>query len=808
MLKNYFKIAVRNLVKHKIYSVINISGLAIGITCCLLILFYVFYELSYDRFYKNADRIFRINTDLKFGATELALPVCSDMMGPILKRDYPQVEEYTRIYNINDNVYMKKGNQFYNERRMACVDSTFFKVFSFPVLYGSTKDALSEPNSVVITKSMAEKYFGTDDAVGKYLETNIYGNTLFKVTAVIKDMPDNSHFQFDFLFPMKKLDYEWGNFISSNFHTYLLLKKGTNYKKFEKKFEEYNDRYALPYAKKILHIKSKEEFYNAGNKIENSLIPLTDIHLYSKRVQELSPSGNIEYVYILSAVAFFILIIACINFMNLTTAASANRTKEVGIRKVLGTERRSLIFQFLTESVLMASIAVIIALAIAYDILPFFNNIVGKRLDVKALSSVSALLFLLLLPLIVGVIAGGYPAFFLSRHMPGEILKGKISRGSKSGILRNGLVIFQFAASIILIAGTMIIYRQLNYIHNKNLGFQKDQILIINNSFMLGNNVNVFKNEMLNVPGVISGTVSNFLPIPSERNFSAFFTQAAMISKSGLTMQRWKIDDGYLKTLGMKLVEGRNFSDKLITDSSSIILNETAVKQLGFRDPLNKNIYNWVAGGQVKKYTVIGVVKDFNFESLHQQIGPLCFVLERSPNLISFKVNAARIPFILNEAESKWKKMAPEMPFSYKFLDDSFNEVYKNEKQTGIIALLFSSIAIFIACLGLFGLATFLIEQKTKEIGIRKVLGASMPSIFFMLSKEFLKWIVIANIVALPVAYYFMNKWLQDFAYRININIWVFVFAGGITIIIALVTISFKTLKAAGSNPVKSLRYE
>ncbi len=808
MLKNYLKIAVRNLLRHKMYSVINISGLTIGITCCLLILSYIFFELSYDRFHKNAGRIFRINTDLKFGTTELALPVCSDMMGPILKRDYPQVEEYTRIYNITDNVYVKKGNQFINERRMACVDSTFFKVFSFAKIYGDLNTALNDPNSVVITKSVAEKYFGTDNAVGKYLQTNVYGNTLFKVTAVIKDMPENSHIRFDFLFPMKKLDYEWGNFVSSNFHTYLLLKKGTDYKEFEKKFDDYNNRYALPYAKKVLHIQSKEEFIKAGNKIENSLIPLTDIHLYSKRIQELRPSGNIEYVYILSAVALFILLIACINFMNLTTAASSNRTREVGIRKVLGTGRKNLIFQFLTESILMALIAVIIAAALAYDVLPEFNNLTGQKLDVNVLPSVPVLLFLLILPVLVGLIAGSYPSFFLSRYMPGEILKGRISCGSKSGILRSALVIFQFAASIILITATIIIYKQLNYIHNKNLGFQKDHVLIINDAFMLGNNVDVFKNEMLTMPGVVSGTVSNFLPVPSERNFSAFFTQAAMISESGLTMQRWRIDDGYFKTLGIKLIKGRNFSNKFITDSSSIILNETAVKQLGFKDPLNTSIYNWVAHGRVKKYTVIGVVKDFNFESLHQDIGPLCFVYERSPNLVSFKVNAARIPFIINEAGSIWKKMASEMPFSYRFLDDSFNEVYKNEKQIGLIALSFSLLAILIACLGLFGLATFLIEQKTKEIGIRKVLGASITSLLFMLSEEFLKWILIANIIAIPVAYYFMNNWLNDFAYRININVWIFVFAGGIAVAIALTTISVKAIKAASANPVKSLRYE
>ncbi len=808
MLKNYFKVAVRNIFRHKMYSLINVSGLTIGITCCLLILFYIFYELSYDKFHKNADRIFRINTYLKFGATELKIPVTADMMGYLLKKDYPQIEEFTRIYNFAGNKLVKKGNQYYDEQKIAYVDSTFFKVFTYSFLYGSKTKVLCEPNTVVITKSIAEKYFGSDDAVGKIIQTKDDGGTVYKITAVIQDMPDNSHFNFDFLFPMMNLHYDWGNLVSSNFHTYLLLRKGIDYKKFEKHFAEYRKRYEFPYAKKYLQIQSIEEFEKAGNKIEHSLIPVTDIHLYSKRAQEMSPSGNIEYIYILSAVALFILLIACINFMNLTTAGSANRAREVGIRKVLGTERKSIIFQFLSESILISTIAVAIAVVIAFDGLPLFNNLVHKKIDFNVLSSVPFVLFILILPILVGLIAGSYPAFYLSKFMPGEIIKGRISRGSKSGGLRSTLVIFQFTASIILIIGTIIIYKQLNYIQNKNLGYQKDQVLIINDSYMLGNNVNAFKNEMLKVPGVISGTISGFLPVPSQRNFSAFYTGAASVSESGLTMQRWKIDDNYLKTLGIKLIEGRNFSPEFGGDSASVILNETAVKQLDYINPVGKILNTWVNGGRIKKYSIIGVVKDFNFESLHQDIGPLCFVLERSTRLISFKVSAAQIPFILGQAEHKWKSMASGMPFGYRFMDDSFNEVYKNEKQIGLIALSFSVLAILIACLGLFGLATFLIEQKTKEIGIRKVLGASMLSLLFMLSKEFLKWILIANVIAVPVAFYFMNNWLKDFAYRINISWWVFVFAGAIALMIALATVSFKAIRAANANPVKSLRYE
>ena len=769
---------------------------------------YIQNELSYDRFNKNADRIFRINTDLKFGATELAIPVCSDMMGPLLKQDYPQVEEYTRIYNFGGKKMVRKGNNFYTEQKIAFVDSTFFKVFTFQVLFGKTDKILNEPNTVVITETIAQKYFNTADAVGRYIETDDNGRTLYKVTAVIKDMPENSHFKFDFLFPMQNLNYDWGNFVSSNFHTYLLLKEGVNYKEFEKNFSIYNDKYVFPYAKKHIQVNSKEEFEKAGNKIEYSLIPITDIHLYSKRSQEMSPTGNIQYVYIFSAVALFILLIACINFMNLTTARSANRAREVGIRKVLGTERKSLIYQFLTESTLTSFIAVILAVVIVYHVLTFFNNISGKELHANNLFSSSILYFMILLPIIIGLMAGSYPSFFLSRFSPVEIIKGKLSKGSKGGRLRSVLVVFQFASSIILITGTIIIYNQLNFIQNKNLGYQKDQVLIVDDVYNLGKNIDAFKNEMLKINGVTSGTISGFLPVPSARNFSAFYNKAEMVSESGFTMQRWKIDYDYFKTLGIKLIKGRNFSPGFGTDSLSIIINETAARQLGYKNPLNEKLFTWVGGGRLVSYNIIGVVKDFHFESFHQDIGPLCFVHENNYDLAAFKINAVQSQNILKEAEVIWKQMASGMPFSFRFMDDSFNEFYKAEKQVGIIALSFSILAILVACLGLFGLATFLAEQKTKEIGVRKVLGASILSILLMLSKEFLKWIVIANIIAWPVAYYLMHKWLQEFAYKVEIGWWIFGLSGVIAIIIALLTVSIQAVKAATANPVESLRYE
>ena len=608
------------------------------------------------------------------------------------------------------------------------------------------------------------------------------------------------------IFPMHNLNYDWGNYVSSNFHTYFLLQPGISPKDFSNEFDEYNDKYAFPFAKKYMNIESRAAFTKAGNRLEYSLMPIRDIHLYSKLSQEMRPTGTIEYVYIFSAIALFILIIACVNFMNLTTAHSANRAKEVGIRKVLGTERKNLISQFLIESTLMVFLSVLLAVLFTIFLLPYFNVISGKELKINVIFSYPFILLLLALPVIVGIAAGSYPSFFLSRFMPSEIIKGKLSTGSKSGKLRNALVVFQFTASIVLISGTLIVYNQLNFIQNKNLGYQKNQLLIINRTYSL-NNVEAFKNEILNIPGVSSATISGFLPIPSNRNFTGFFTDASMGSDKGLTMQKWRIDYDYLNTIGIELKTGRNFSRDYRTDTASVILNEKAIKQLGFTNPIGKTVYILDQNG-INGYNIIGVVKDFHFESMRQDIGGLCFVLGLNVDNITLKINAANTSTILQKIENLWKDNTIGLQFSYKFMDESFNQVYSAEQRIGQISFSFSLVAIVIACLGLLGLATFLAEQKTKEIGIRKILGASVPSLLFMMLKEFIKWILIANLIALPISYYFMNKWLQDYAYRIDISWWIFILTACFSIIIAITTVSYQAVKAALSNPVNSLRYE
>ena len=802
-------IAWRNLRKNKVFSIINITGLAIGLSCFLLIALFVLDELSFDKYNDKADRIYRINASLRFGGSDLNFPLTADPMGQVLKKDYPEVEDYVRLYNSNGSKLIKKGDQFINEFNLVHADSTLFNVFTLPAIEGDTKTALNAPNTVVITEKMANKYFGTVHAVGKTLETNDNTKTLYKVTAVIKDVPRNSHFNFDFFFSMKNVDYNWNQFTSHNFHTYLLLKKGTDYKAFEKNFDQYIDKYVLPEIQQFVHIKSMSEFKKAGNKMEYSLIPLTQIHLYSDRQFEFLPPGSIQYVYIFSAVALFILLIACINFMNLTTARSANRAKEVGIRKVLGTERKELIMQFLTESTLMVFISTVIAIGIAYIVLPLFNSVADKSMTIQSLFSPVILSLLIVLPFAVGLLAGSYPAFFLSAFKPIEVLKGKIKLG-KSGSLRSVLVVVQFTASIILIIGTIVIYRQLHYIQTRNIGFNKDQVLIINDAYTLDNNVMPFKLEVEKMAGVKSGTLSSYLPVSSSsRSDNVFSKTREMKSESGLDMQNWRIDYDYLKTFGMQLVKGRNFSKEYGSDSSGVIINETTAQILGFANPIGEKIYR--LGEDPKNpipYTIIGVVKNFNFESLRQNVGPLGFFLARSTGFACFKINAANTADVVQQVKNKWRAMAPGFPFKYRFLDDSFNEMYKAEQRIGEIVLIFSVLAILIACLGLFGLSTFIAEQRTKEIGIRKVLGASINSLVQLLSKEFMILVAISFVVAAPVAWWGMNKWLTDFAYRVNMAWWIFALAGAMALGIALATMSFQAIRAALMNPVKSLRTE
>ncbi|MFN8353115.1 MAG: ABC transporter permease [Spirosomataceae bacterium] len=812
MIKNYLKIAWRNLLKNKVYSLINMVGLALGLCCFLLISLYVIDELSYDRFHEKVGRIYRINSDIRFGGSDLRLAVCSDPMGATLKREYPQVEQFVRFYTSEGSKFIKKGSEYLNEQRIAYTDSTVFDVFSLPVLTGDPKHGLDNPNSAVISADAAQKYFGTTDAVGKTLEVGVNQPVLYKVTAVMETIPSNSHFHFDVLLSMDNLrSYSLGNYLSHNFQTYIVLREDADPKAFEKNFDDVLEKYVLPQAKQFMEIKSMKEFEKADNHLGYSLMPITDIHLRSDRFPELSVNGNIQYVYIFSAVALFLLLIACINFMNLSTARSVKRAKEVGIRKVLGTERGALIGQFIAESTLTSYLAFVIALALAWALLPSFNLLTAKVFTLGDLVQPSILPVLLLLPLGVGIVAGYYPAFFLSSFQPLEVLKSKLNAGFRRSSLRNVLVTFQFVTSIVLVIGTIIVYQQLNYIQTKKLGFNKDQVLILRGTGVLENSAESFKNEITKLAGVKSGTFGAYLPVSnSSRSDNTFAKEAVMNLGNSFNMQVWNIDYDYISTLGMDIVQGRSFSRAFGTDSTAVIINEAAAKMLGYANPLGKKLYSSSGntGTLDLTYQIVGVVKDFNFESLHQTIAPLCFRLGPSNWAMAFRVNTPDVQHLVQQVQGKWNSAAPGMPFSYQFMDEAFDDMYRAEERVGQIALIFAILTILIACLGLFGLVTYIAEQRTKEIGIRKVLGASVASITTMLSIDFLKLVGLSILIASPIAYYAMNKWLQDFAFRIEISWWMFVVAGIVSILIALLTVGYQSIKAALINPVKSLKAE
>ncbi|MBK6814229.1 MAG: ABC transporter permease [Saprospiraceae bacterium] len=812
MIKNYFKIALRNLWKFKGFSLINIFGLSMGLACFVLIAMYVADELSYDRYNEKVDRIFRINSDIRFGGTDLNMAVSADPMGAVLKKDYPQVEEYARLYSSSGSRLIKKGDEYINEDRITYADSTFLKVFTMPVLAGDSKNFLNEPNTVAITETIARKYFGdVQGAIGKTIETSGANPTLFKVTTVLADMPHNSHFIYDFLFSMANVDYDFGNFLSHNFHTYVLLKPGTDYQLFNKNFDQVINKYILPQAKQYMQIESMEDFAKSGNMLKYSLFPIKDIHLHSSRTVELGVNGNIQYVYIFSAVALFILLIACINFMNLSTARSAGRAKEVGIRKVLGTEKKALIGQFLTESTLMAFISTLLAISIIWISMPWFNTMAGKQLEFTILFKPQYILFLFSLPIVIGILAGSYPAFYLSAFQPISVLKGKLNAGSKKNGLRNFLVVFQFATSIILIIGTIIVYQQLKFIQNTNLGFNKDQVLVVNNPGIRGENREVFKNEIAKLSGIKSASFAGYLPVSnSSRNDNTFSPDAVMNEKNGFNMQSWSVDYDYIPTLGMEIIKGRNFSKEYGSDSAAIIINESTAAVLGPDEPIGKYLYT-NDGGSPNSTTalqIIGVVKNFHYESLRKNVGPLSMRLGNNRWASAYRVDTKDINQLVKNIELKYKEMAPGMPFSYQFLDDSFDEMYREDQRIGQVSLNFAFLAILIACMGLLGLATYTMEQRTKEIGVRKVLGATVANIVKMLSKDFLMLVSISIVIAVPIAWFGMYKWLQEFAFRMDMSIWIFVAAGVVALLIAFITVSFQAIKAALMNPIKSLRTE
>jgi putative ABC transport system permease protein len=808
MYKSYFIIAWRNILRNKGYTAINILGLSIGIAACILIALYVQFELSYDRFNLKADRVYRVNNEIKFGDNHLDLAVTNAIFGETAKHDFQQIENYSRL-TWYGSILIKKGNENIREGNVAWADSTLFDVFTLPMISGNPKTALTEPNSIVITESIAMKYFGATDVAGQTLVIDNKQNR--KVTGVIKDVPSNCHFRFNLFLPLVENEYakedNWAG--GQNWNTYLLLKPGTDADALVPELNKMLDRNLGPQLKTLIN-KTLEEFNSGGDYFKVSLTPLADIHLHSDKLGELWGTGDIRYVYIFTAIGLFILLIACINFMNLATARSAKRAREVGVRKVMGSLRRSLVGQFLSEALLTTAFALVVAYAICWASLPQFIELTEKGIDKNILMSPWVLGSFGLFLIVVGFLTGTYPAFYLSSFQPVAVLKGSKGTSFRKSVFRNVLVVFQFSASLMLIVGTIIIYLQLDYIRKKDIGYNREQVLILNNTWSLEQKAEPFKNELLKIAGVEKATISGFLPVNYVRNNDSFFPLPSMDTKDAISMQIWEIDESYIPTMEMEIIEGRNFSADMKTDSTGLIVNEAAAKFMGNNDIINKSLYRFT-DAQTKateELRIVGIVKDFNFSSLRDQVKPLAFRYGTSRNSISLKINTSDVQGILAQVRTKWNAASSGLPLEYSFMDDDFNQHYTGDRKIGELFTIFAVLAIFIACLGLFGLATFIAEQRTKEIGIRKVLGANVSTITALLSKDFVRLVIIAIVIASPLAYYFMDKWLEAFAYRIVIQWWVFVAAGILVILIALFTVSFQAIKTALMNPVNSLRSE
>ena len=795
MIKNLILVAIRNFKKDKWYSLLNILGLTIGITFSLFLIFYILDELSYDRYNEKADRIFRIASYIKEPDKDTMRWVSTPFpMAPALSKDYPEVEEAVRFVG-NDKTMYKNGELRLYEDKIYFADSNLFKVFTHKFIEGNPQTALTEPKSMVLTQSVAEKFFGKNKSyVGKSLE-NANGD-VYKITAVIKDVPRNSHIRFNILISRSSLPADfannWGGF---GFYTYVLLKPNTSAAAFEKKLLPVYDKYLAPI------------FAQYNIKMRFGVQAITSIHLYSDIAGEPEEVGSISYIYIFSAVAFFMLLIACINYMNLTTARSARRAKEIGIRKVTGSSKLQLVAQFLIESVLTAVLALLLSLGLIALLLPTFNLLSGKFISFNTLFQPGTILILLSIIFFTGLVSGSYPAFYLSKFNPVNILKGSLSKGSSNVTLRRILVVIQFSISMIMLICTWVVYGQLKYLRNKDLGFNKDQVLTIsaNTDKDIRGKILAFKNEMRNNPQVLSVSTSQAVP-GSGINFNLFSIE----SKNGFVdkgVDCYSVDEDYFKTLGMKIVKGRNFSG-LPDTLHSIIVNENMVKEFGWGEQAIGKKVKFPGDTTGYYLEVVGVVKDFNQKSLYNPITPLLLFYRPVSNGIQLKLNARNIPSAIASVEKSWKTFFPELPFQYTFLDQDFDSQYAADQKRGKIFVAFSVLTILITCLGLLGLIAFTTQQRQKEISIRKVMGANLGQIVPLIIRNFIALVGLSCVIAFPVAWYFMHKWLAVFPYNTGLSISTFALSAIAVLLITLLTVIFHTVKAAIANPAKSLRTE
>lgn len=794
MFKNLFITALRNFKKDKWYSLLNVLGLTIGITFSLLLLFYVIDELSYDRYHKNADRIHRIVSYVQEPDNSMKWSSTQYLLGPALKKDYPEVEQAVRFVR-EDRVLFKKGEKQFYEEKIYYTDSNVFDVFTYSFLEGNPQTALAAPQSIVLTQSVAEKYFGKGkSAVGESIETN-RGDS-YKVTAVLKDVPSNSHIIFNALISTSSLPADfantWGQF---NYYTYVLLAPNQTAAQFQEKLAPMYDKYMAPIFSK----------YNI--KIKYGVQPITAIHLKSDMSNEPEELGSMSYIYIFTSVAFFMLLIACINYMNMATARSARRAKEIGVRKVAGSSKMQLVGQFLMESVLLTVIALAFSIAIIYFLLPVFNTLSGKQLRFDALITPLVLLVMLGIIVFVGLVGGSYPAFYLSKFKPITVLKGALAKGSSNVNLRRALVVTQFSISMVMLICTWVVYDQLQYMRNKDLGFNKEQVLniVADPSGDIRARISALQNEIRKNSDVISVSAAQAVPGSNGVDFNLFSvpTPNGYIDKG---IDCYGVDENYFKTLNIEIARGRNFSG-LSDTLRSVIVNQGMVKHLKWDEPIGKTIrYPGDTSGYYME--VVGVVKDFHVRSLYDSIAPLLMFYRPNSYAVQVKLAPGKIPATVAFIETAWKKIFPALSFRYTFLDQDYDSQFAADQRRGKIFTSFSALTIIITCLGLLGLIAFTTEQRRKEISIRKVMGASLPSIVALIARNFILLVAISYLIAFPVAYYFMNKWLKVFPYNDGLKPATFILSGLAVLLIAMLTVSFHTIRAARSNPVKSLRSE
>ncbi|GEO02361.1 ABC transporter permease [Adhaeribacter aerolatus] len=803
MLKNYLKLAIRNMFRHKFYSFINIIGLAIGIACCLLIFLYVRTSLSYDTHHKDADNIYRVVTENKKSDRQQWLTLTPPMVAPTLVKNFPEVEAAARLIILPGNLIEYKAHEFY-EDNFYLADSSVLQVLTLPLQHGDARTALNSPDAVIISDVIAQKYFGSENPMGKIISLN--NDTKLKVTGVLAKPKTPTHLKADIIlsfafarqfFPERLQSWNW-----HQFYTYVRLKNNTSGPAFEEKLARFTEKEVAPITAK------------AGINDVFHLQPVKDIYLRSGHLEYDQPNrGNINFVYAFAVIALFILVIACFNFMNLATARSLKRAKEVGVRKVIGAHKGQLILQYLGESILMTLVAFLLAIPIVELALPYFNELSGETLRLHLGQDFLVVAGLLLCSIPVGLLAGLYPAFFLSSFLPIDVLKSNnTGKGFRLSALRQILVITQFVISVVLIAATAIVYRQLNYLQQKDLGFDKDQLLVFNmQSDKMQQAYEQVKTELLRNPNIVAASASYGEP-------------GGLVAGDGIRLRGDKdnrpismftVDYDYIPSLKLQMAAGRPFSKNYKTDEQqAYIINETAAKELGFGTPekaLGQEIIwdEWLNPDKLKIGKVVGVVKDFHYKSLHQKIEP--FIMHVYPgtfNRMTIRMRPGNIPATLTHLEKTWKIFAPEYPFEYNFLDEYFGKMVESERKLSQVFTIFAGLAIFIACLGLLGLVAFSAQQRTKEIGIRKVMGASVTQITLLLTKDFTKLVLIAILIATPIAWYAMHTWLQDFPYRITISPWIFFLAGFISLLFTLVTVSYLAHRAASTNPIKSLRTE